>query len=74
MATTVGDVTQYLIDKKNAFLIPPENVDAMAKVLEYIYTNEDFAIQVGKNGQAVVAEFFDVNTNGCKFLEFIKKI
>lgn len=74
VATTVGDVTQYLIDKKNAFLIPPENVDAMAKVLEYIYTNEDFAIQVGKNGQAVVAEFFDVNTNGCKFLEFIKKI
>ena len=73
IATNVGDVTSYLTDKYTAYIIPPENSQAISDVLYYIYTHETEAIQIGKNGQGVVRIHFNKQINGAKFLNFIRQ-
>lgn len=73
VATNVGDVNSYLTDKYDAYVIPPENAQAITDVLYHIYTHEDEAIRIGKNGQQVVRTHFDPQVNGARFLDFIRQ-
>lgn len=73
IATNVGDVSKYILDGVNAYLIPPEDTNAIANIMEYIYNNEEEAIMVGKRGQYVVDEYFDINKNGKMLVNFLLK-
>lgn len=73
VATNVGDVSSYLTDRQNAYIIPPDNSQAITDVLNHVYTHEDEAIRIGKNGQQVVRTHFDPQVNGDRFLDFIKQ-
>ena len=61
------------MDGVNAYLIPPEDTNAIANIMEYIYNNEEEAIMVGKRGQYVVDEYFDINKNGKMLVNFLLK-
>lgn len=74
IATKVGDVPKYLEDKKNAYLIAPEDSDAICNILIHICAHQEEAIQVGINGQEVVLQYFNQDVNGLKFYKFLKSL
>ena len=61
-------------DKKNAYLIAPEDSDAICNILIHICAHQEEAIQVGINGQEVVLQYFNQDVNGLKFYKFLKSL
>lgn len=74
LATDVGDVTLYVEDKVSAYVVEPENSDAIARVIEYIQTHEKEALTVARNGLECAQRHFSIDVVGRKFVEFLMKI
>lgn len=74
IATRVGDVEKYIIDKQNAYLIEPENSQAIADVILHISRNTHEALQIANNAQSVVDKYFNIQINGEKLINFLYEI
>jgi glycosyltransferase involved in cell wall biosynthesis len=74
ISVSVGDVPNYLTDKENAFLIEPGNVDQLADQLDYVLSNYQFALEVGKRGKELTETIFNYKTQCDKLYKFIKSL
>lgn len=74
IATKVGDVPLYLTDKENAFLIEPENVEAIWRAIIYILNNEEDALKVAQKGLKVMKKQFSIEQVGSKFIDFLNQV
>jgi len=71
ISVNVGEIPLYLTDEKNIFLVEPENVDALASKLDYVLSNYDHALEVGKQGKALTDTIFNYNFQAKRMLDFI---
>lgn len=74
MSTKVGDVCEYMADKKDAYLIEPENSDAICETIMHIENNEEEAIKIAANGLKTMKAKFGIETVGHTFDQFLRKI
>ena len=74
LATKVGDVSMYLTDKKDAYLIEPEDSDAISRVIDYISTHEEEALLVASNGLETMREKFSIEHVGNVFVQFLNEV
>ncbi len=71
LATKVGDVPLYLSHKENAYLADSEDVESLVDALLFLTSNQEVAIGIGRNGIATVRQYFDVQLNGKRFVDFL---
>jgi glycosyltransferase involved in cell wall biosynthesis len=74
IVTTTGNISKYLSDRKNAYLVSPDNVDEFAEALKYVIIHYDEGIEVGQNGREVAIREFDLNIQCKRLLCFIKDL
>lgn len=74
LATNVGDVHNYLENAKSAYIVPPENADAIADAIEHIVNNPDEALLVARGGFKAMQEHFSIEKVGKKFIDFLNLI
>jgi glycosyltransferase involved in cell wall biosynthesis len=74
IATKVGDVEDYLTDGVNAYLINPEDSDAVFNVIESIYKDSETACSIACNGLKTAKEKFDIEHVGKIFEIFLKSL
>jgi glycosyltransferase involved in cell wall biosynthesis len=74
VAVKVGDVSSYLTDNENAFLVEPEDPGAMAEKLDYVLTNYDHAQKVGRKGHELTTSVFSHNYQVKRLLGFIDSL
>lgn len=74
IASKVGDVPLFLENKKNAFLVEPEDADAIAKSILYIDKNREEAIKIGQAGLEVMRQQFSINHIGNKVVNFLHSL
>lgn len=65
VVTNTGDIGKYLKDKKNAFLVPPNDVNSFANSVISVIKNYDDAMEVGKRGRELALNEFG-STEICK--------
>ena len=63
VASNVGDVSKYLVHEKNALLIPPGEVDALAGALLCLLAKPVLRDFLGKNGRQAALKYFDIPVN-----------
>lgn len=73
VATTVGDVTEYLTDGETAFLAESENVKSIAMAIEKLLRDPGRAEKVGFRGAEVARQSFDYRNHVEKVASFIRK-
>lgn len=73
IATKVGDIHNFLLDKVSAVLTEP-NVNAIYKSLEFCLNNKEKAVSIGKKGQSHALKAFDIEINGKRLLKFLQSI
>lgn len=61
IATRTSDVEKYLTHKKDAFLIAPENADAICDAIMELTTDQQLRISIGEAGKQIAQDHFDVN-------------
>lgn len=72
LSTKVSDVEKYLTDKKDAYLIEPENTKAICDAIIYIASNPEEACSVAQNGLKTANEKFSIEVVGKIFVDFLR--
>ena len=62
LVTRVGEINDYLIDKENAFLAKPNNIEDFARKMAYIINNPKIAKDVGQKGKKLANTVFSYQT------------
>jgi glycosyltransferase involved in cell wall biosynthesis len=58
IATWEGGQTDFLVQDKNAILVPPKNSQALAQAINRMLGNEAWAKQMGRTNQQAVKDFY----------------
>lgn len=74
ISTNVGDVSKYLTDKVDAYLIEPENINAICNVIIHIKKNPDESLKIAKNGLNTMKEKFSIDVVGRQFIDFVNEL
>ncbi len=74
VSVNVGEVSDYLTDGINAYLVQPGNVEELAEKLTYIYNNYDAAKVVGIKGEELVHSVFNYNYQAKRMIKFIQSL
>lgn len=74
LATDVGDVCQYVTDRKSAYIVESENSHAIAKTIKHIMENEEEAIGIAKGGFEAMQKYFSTEKVGGIFEKFLREI
>lgn len=74
ISVNVGEVSDYLKDGENSFLIEPGNVAELVNKLEYIFSNYEQAKEVGRKGKLLTAEAFNYSHQAKRIIGFIQSL
>lgn len=74
LSTKVSDVEKYLTDKKDAYLIEPENGEAICDTIMHIASNPEEACTVAQNGLKTANKEFSIEVVGKIFEDFLKTL
>ena len=72
IASDVGGIKDLIENGKNGILVPPRDSDSLSKALHHLLTNQNIAIDLGRNARKTIREKFD-NTKSIRKLEEIYK-
>ena len=60
VATEGGGTNEIVVDDETGFLIPPFDAQVLVKKINYLFDNQEEAIQFGVNGKQRVYEYFSL--------------
>jgi len=72
--TNVGEISQYLTDKKNAYIAEPDNPISFASKIKEALQNYNEAKFIGEKGKEVANNVFSYKVQGRYLIEMIRKI
>ena len=70
----VSEITKYLVDSQNAFLIEPGDLKELSEKLDFVLNNYQFAKEVGDRGKELTESIFNYNYQAKRIIEFIKSL
>lgn len=59
ITSSIGEISNYLTDRENAYVCPPENVTSFSEAILNVLENSEEALEIGKRGREVTMNFFD---------------
>ena len=74
VATNVGDVSNFIVNKKNALLIEPESIMAISDAIEYIINNKLICQEMAVEGRKTAEKYFDVDVHAISILNFVNSL
>ena len=74
VSVNVGEISDYLSDGSNAFIVEPGDVNAMTDKLRFIINNYSKAEQVGEQGKALAEGIFNYRYQSKRMLDFINSL
>lgn len=73
VVTKVGDIPDYLVDCKNAFLAEPDSVESFAEKLLFAVKNHEQAKSVGENGFLTANKHFNASSQAEKIIDILNQ-
>jgi glycosyltransferase involved in cell wall biosynthesis len=74
IASSTGEMSSFLKDNETAFIVSPNDSDAIAAKILFILNNPEEAFKVGKAGKALAEKEFYYMNHAQKLLDFFKTI
>ena len=74
VATTVGSVSQAMVDGQSGFLVPPEDTAALTDRLSYLLTHREQWREMGEAGRVYVREHYDRAVLTEKLIQLYKQV
>ena len=69
VATSVGGVSELVIDGQSGFLVPEKDVDTMAERLGYLIRNPQIWEEMGSNGRKHVEAHYSIEILNRRLVE-----
>jgi len=74
VVTDTGEISNYLEDSLNAYLVEPGNVIALAEKISFVLQNPRQASKVGESGRVLAESLFSYRVHVKRILDFIKNL
>src|SRR5215469_2481934 len=74
VSVNVGEISDYLSDGINAFIVEPGDVNEMADKLLFIINNYSKAEEIGKQGKALAEGIFNYSYQSKRMIDFIHSL
>lgn len=74
IAVNVGEISSYVTNDTNIFLVEPDNADALSDKIDFILTKYNLAEAVGRKGKKLANTIFNYNYQAKRMLEFVDKL
>src|SRR3972149_7758407 len=74
VATSVGGVSQVIIDGKSGFLVPERDVDALAEKIEYLIEHPELWPEMGRCGRKFIEERYDIQKLNQRLVKIYKAL
>jgi glycosyltransferase involved in cell wall biosynthesis len=74
IATNVGGIAEFIVDRKEGILIEPNDIYALKKAISYLVNNADAAVSMGRNAQRKCLEHFNLENMLTRTIEVYKNI
>jgi len=74
ISVDVGEVSDFLTDNENAFLVEPGNTRELVNKLDFVYKNFEFARRVGQKGKELTEGIFNYNFQAKRIIDFISSL
>ena len=74
VVTANGDVGLYLHDGVDAYLTPPDDLDAFARRLRYVLEHPQEADEVGLRGRQAAQTHFDPVVHGRRIIDYVREL
>ena len=69
--TSVGNISDFLTDKVDALIVPPNNPEAFAERIAWVLENSAESERIGKNGKVVAMNSFNASIESKKMIDVI---
>jgi glycosyltransferase involved in cell wall biosynthesis len=70
----VGEISSYLTDGENCFLIEPGDCNQLAEKLDYVLNNYQLALTVAQRGKQLTNTVFNYNFQSKRIIEYIRSL
>jgi glycosyltransferase involved in cell wall biosynthesis len=70
----VGEIRNYLDDGVNAFLVEAGNSRALAEKMDFVLSEPEGALRVGRNGKQLTSTVFNYNYQAKRIISFIETL
>jgi glycosyltransferase involved in cell wall biosynthesis len=74
ITTSTGEMGSLMKDNETAFIVPPNNADAIAEKILFILNNPDVALKVGNAGKTLAEKEFYFMNHAHKLVDFFRTI
>lgn len=74
VSTRVGELEDYLSDKKDILFVEPNNIDYISKTLDWVFRNEYEANKIGLSGAEKANKVFNAETYVNDLILFLNKL
>ncbi len=74
VASDVGDVSEYLEDRKNAIIVEPDSSESVAQGLEFLTSHTGQAAKIGQEGRKLAKEKFDAAASAAELKQILKAV
>jgi len=74
ITVNVGEISDYYSDGVNAWVVEPENVEALTNKLDFVLNNYETALQVSAKGKELIMTIFNYNYQAKRMIEFISSM
>jgi glycosyltransferase involved in cell wall biosynthesis len=74
ISVKVGEITKYLFDSQNAFLVEPGNVNELSEKIDFVLNNYEYAKEVAKIGKNLTESVFSYSYQAKRIIEFISSV
>jgi glycosyltransferase involved in cell wall biosynthesis len=71
ISVNVGEISDYLTDNLNVFLVEPGKISTLADKLDFVLNNYDTALKVGLKGKELTTTVFNYNFQAKRMIGFI---
>ena len=74
ISVKVGEIPGYLQDNREAFLVDPGDVQALAEKIDFVLSNYEHAEAVGKAGRELTYSIFNYKYQAARIISFINQL
>lgn len=72
IAVSVGEISRFLTDGINSFLIEPDNMDQLINKVDFILNNYAYALEIAKQGNELTSSIFNYNFQTKRMINFLQ--
>lgn len=74
ISVNVGEISDFLVDREQAFLVEPGDVQGLSEKMLFVFNNYELAREVGKRGKELTGGVFNYNYQAKRIIGFINAL